>query len=100
MIAGSRPSSNGGISRAPPPSRLHCRVSSFGRVDPGRRSSTSSRRGQGVVHGFGPGGCRVRPADGSGHQLHGDDDAGTWGWVLGFTADGTWSVAVPATNGP
>ena len=29
-----------------------------------------------------------------------NDDAGTWGWVLGFTADGTWSVAVPATNGP
>jgi hypothetical protein len=28
------------------------------------------------------------------------DNAGTWGWVLGFTTDGAWSVSVPATNGP
>jgi hypothetical protein len=28
-----------------------------------------------------------------------NDNAGTWGWVLGFTDDGAWSVAVPATNG-
>lgn len=28
------------------------------------------------------------------------DASGTRGWVLGFTADGTWSVAVPAQNGP
>ena len=27
------------------------------------------------------------------------DDSGTWGWVLGFTADGTWNVSVPAANG-
>lgn len=25
-----------------------------------------------------------------------NDDAGTTGWVLGYTADGTWVVAVPA----
>jgi hypothetical protein len=29
-----------------------------------------------------------------------NDNAGTWGWVLGFTPDGAWSVSVPATNGP
>jgi hypothetical protein len=28
------------------------------------------------------------------------DSAGTRGWVLGFTADGTWAVSVPAANGP
>jgi hypothetical protein len=28
------------------------------------------------------------------------DDAGTHGWVLGFTDDGTWSVTVPAPDGP
>jgi hypothetical protein len=27
------------------------------------------------------------------------DNAGTWGWVLGMS-DGTWSVTVPAQNGP
>jgi hypothetical protein len=27
------------------------------------------------------------------------DASGTSGWVLGFTPDGTWSVAVPAPNG-
>ena len=28
------------------------------------------------------------------------DSAGTTGWVLGYTSDGTWSVAVPAASGP
>jgi hypothetical protein len=28
------------------------------------------------------------------------DGSGTSGWVLGFTNDGTWVVAVPAANGP
>jgi hypothetical protein len=28
------------------------------------------------------------------------DAAGTRGWVLGYTPDGTWSVAVPAPSGP
>ena len=28
------------------------------------------------------------------------DASGTKGWVLGFTDDGTWSVNVPAQNGP
>jgi hypothetical protein len=28
------------------------------------------------------------------------DNAGTWGWVLGFTTDGAWSVSVPGQNGP
>jgi len=28
------------------------------------------------------------------------DGSGTSGWVLGFTTDGTWSVSVPAANGP
>ncbi len=28
------------------------------------------------------------------------DGSGTKGWVLGFTDDGTWSVNVPAQNGP
>jgi hypothetical protein len=28
-----------------------------------------------------------------------NDNAGTWGWVLGFTIDGAWSVSVPAANG-
>jgi hypothetical protein len=27
------------------------------------------------------------------------DDSGTSGWVLGFTADGTWNVSVPAASG-
>jgi hypothetical protein len=27
------------------------------------------------------------------------DASGTWGWVLGMS-DGTWSVSVPAQNGP
>ena len=27
------------------------------------------------------------------------DASGSWGWVLGFTDDGTWSVTVPAPNG-
>ena len=27
------------------------------------------------------------------------DASGSWGWVLGYTDDGTWSVAVPAQNG-
>ena len=27
------------------------------------------------------------------------DNGGTWGWVLGMS-DGTWSVEVPAPNGP
>lgn len=27
------------------------------------------------------------------------DSAGKWGWVLGFTDDGTWSVSVPAHEG-
>jgi hypothetical protein len=29
-----------------------------------------------------------------------NDNSGTWGWVLGFTPDGVWSVSVPAANGP
>ena len=29
-----------------------------------------------------------------------NDNAGTWGWVLGFTTDGAWSTSVPAANGP
>ena len=29
-----------------------------------------------------------------------NDNAGTRGWVLGFTTDGAWSVSVPAANGP
>ncbi|MDQ1447655.1 MAG: hypothetical protein QOC79_626, partial [Actinomycetota bacterium] len=29
-----------------------------------------------------------------------NDSAGTWGWVLGYTTDGTWSVSVRAQNGP
>src|SRR5438128_10158084 len=28
------------------------------------------------------------------------DTVGTWGWVLGYTTDGTWSVSVPAATGP
>ena len=28
------------------------------------------------------------------------DAGGSWGWVLGFADDGTWSVAVPSANGP
>ena len=28
------------------------------------------------------------------------DGTGTSGWVLGYTPDGTWSVNVPAANGP
>jgi hypothetical protein len=28
------------------------------------------------------------------------DSSGTSGWVLGFTDSGTWSVSVPAPNGP
>src|SRR4051812_31027903 len=28
------------------------------------------------------------------------DNAGTHGWVLGFTHDGVWTVDVPAANGP
>jgi hypothetical protein len=28
------------------------------------------------------------------------DNSGTWGWVLGFTNDGTWVVSVPPPNGP
>jgi hypothetical protein len=28
-----------------------------------------------------------------------NDASGTWGWVLGFTDDGTWNVNVPAPNG-
>src|SRR5438105_2181659 len=28
------------------------------------------------------------------------DNSGTTGWVLGYTSDGTWSVNVPAQNGP
>ena len=27
------------------------------------------------------------------------DASGTYGWVLGYTSDGTWSVSVPAQNG-
>jgi len=27
------------------------------------------------------------------------DASGEWGWVLGFTDDGTWNVSVPAANG-
>ena len=27
------------------------------------------------------------------------DASGSWGWVLGFTDEGTWSVSVPAANG-
>jgi hypothetical protein len=27
------------------------------------------------------------------------DASGTWGFVLGYTHDGTWSVNVPAANG-
>lgn len=27
------------------------------------------------------------------------DSSGTTGWVLGFTADGTWTVSVPPVNG-
>ena len=27
------------------------------------------------------------------------DASGEWGWVLGFTDDGTWNVSVPAPNG-
>jgi hypothetical protein len=29
-----------------------------------------------------------------------NDASGSWGWVLGFTDDGTWTVYVPAPNGP
>jgi len=28
------------------------------------------------------------------------DEDGTWGWVLGFTWEGTWSVTVPERSGP
>jgi hypothetical protein len=28
------------------------------------------------------------------------DASGTWGFVLGFTPDGNWSVNAPAPNGP
>lgn len=28
------------------------------------------------------------------------DANGTWGWVLGFTDLGTWSVPIPAHDGP
>ncbi len=28
------------------------------------------------------------------------NSSGTTGWVLGFTADGNWSVNVPASSGP
>jgi hypothetical protein len=28
------------------------------------------------------------------------DSAGTTGWVLGFTGDGTWAVSVPTASGP
>lgn len=28
------------------------------------------------------------------------DNTGTTGWVLGFTTDGNWSVAVPTATGP
>jgi hypothetical protein len=28
------------------------------------------------------------------------DNVGTWGWVLGYTTDGTWSVSVPVATGP
>jgi hypothetical protein len=28
------------------------------------------------------------------------DANGTWGWVLGFSDTGTWSVTVPASSGP
>lgn len=27
------------------------------------------------------------------------DNGGNWGWVLGYTPDGTWAVTVPAQNG-
>lgn len=27
------------------------------------------------------------------------DDSGTWGWVLGYSDDGTWNVRVPPANG-
>ena len=27
------------------------------------------------------------------------DSSGSWGWVLGFTSDGTWSLTVPPPNG-
>src|SRR2546422_942390 len=29
-----------------------------------------------------------------------NDASGSWGWVIGYTADGTLSVTVPAPNGP
>jgi hypothetical protein len=29
-----------------------------------------------------------------------DDSSGSWGWVLGFTDNGTVMVGVPAANGP
>ena len=28
------------------------------------------------------------------------DSSGTYGWVLGFTPDGTWTVSVPAATSP
>jgi len=28
------------------------------------------------------------------------DGSGTWGWVLGYTWDGTFAVTVPAPSGP
>ena len=27
------------------------------------------------------------------------DSSGTWGWVLGYTSDGTWAVTAPAGAG-
>jgi hypothetical protein len=101
MIAGSRPSLNGGNFCAPPLAHDHRRERGSGDLDPGRRSATASRGVAGAS-------CAVSGSVVAASGLPTDqvvnfmvnDSAGTWGWVLGYTTDGTWSVSVPAQNGP
>jgi hypothetical protein len=58
-------------------------------------------------HSLTSGQCRVEGTQVSATGLPTDqlvnfivsDSSGTSGWVLGYTDDGTWSVAVPASNG-
>ena len=76
----------------------------------------SGKGGNGNGNGDGNGGGNVTPPSGSctvsGNVVTGtglpteqvvnfmvSDNGGTWGWVLGYTLDGTWVVTVPAQNG-
>jgi hypothetical protein len=76
----------------------------------------SEKGGNGNGNGNGSGGGNVTPPSGSctveGNVVTGTglpnwelmnfmvtDSSGTWGWVLGQTDNGAWSVTVPARSG-